>query len=124
MIVVDLLRDALMRTGVHPNLTTKDVTKGFLRLWTPGSEDAAEALLDAAVSVVDEYLTPGVENSLHKEPALQNSFGSDVNRFLKWEQTQESCGLDPMHPSGMSKVVPKVPPPKTINYAAVRSAYQ
>jgi hypothetical protein len=86
MVAVELLRDVVTRTIASSQVNHKDVTRSFLQLWKPGNEDAASALMDAAIEVVDEYLTPNVDNSLYGEPSFQNSFGSDVNRFLKWEQ--------------------------------------
>ena len=50
--------------------------------------------MDAAVDDIDGYMTMGSDNAVHDEPALQNTFNSDLNAFLKWEQlgkTETSC---------------------------------
>ncbi len=81
MVVMDLLRDVLLRAN-KPS-SPRDLTQAILRL-TQDSE-AARELFDAAVSVVDEYLTQGEEDSVFGEPAYKDrSF--DLNAFLKWEQ--------------------------------------
>ncbi len=42
--------------------------------------------MHTALEVVDEYLTQGTDDSVFSEPALKNTFNSDLNAFLKWEK--------------------------------------
>jgi hypothetical protein len=107
LIVMDLLGDVLVRAQLPS--TPKHLTRALLRLFETGNEAAADALLDAAVGVVDEYLTSGSDNSVFTEPAFQNSFNNDLNAFLKSEQLGKSEQATPrlrallaMHKSIMS----------------------
>jgi AIPR protein len=81
MVVIDLLRDVLLRA--NKPTSHSDVTKALLRLMQ--NSEAKKELLDAAVGVVDEYLTQGEEDSVFVEPGLKER-NSDLNSFLKWEQ--------------------------------------
>lgn len=82
MTVLELLRHVLILSQRDP--TPKLYTRTLLVLWAPGNEPAAQALMDAAANVVDEYMTPGAEDSMHAEPEFKKRF-NDVNTFLKWE---------------------------------------
>lgn len=82
MIVMDLLRDVLLRANKPSSLG--ELTKAFLRL-DQGKEEAGRGLFDAAVGVVDEYLTQGEEDSVVAEPGFRDR-NNDLSGFLKWEQ--------------------------------------
>ena len=73
----------------------KNLSGVFIKLLnTTANESAADRLLDAAVEVIDSYMTQGGENSLYDEPAYKNAFNYDPNAFLKWVQlgeTEEAC---------------------------------
>jgi hypothetical protein len=81
MVVIDLLRDVLLRAN-KPS-SPSELTQALLKLGQ--NEESAKELFDAAVGVVDEYLTQGEEDSVFAEPAFKNR-NSDLNAFLKWEQ--------------------------------------
>lgn len=85
MIAVDLLRDVLSRTGTYP--TPRDLSAAMIAVL---ESDAGPALLDAAVEVVDTYMTHASDDSIFKEPAYLGSFNSDLNAFLKWEKLGKS----------------------------------
>jgi len=85
---MDLLEYVLM--GVQLPSTPKHLTRALLKLFESGNEAAADALLDAAVGVVDESLTSGSDNSVFTESAYQNSFNNDLNALLKWEHLGKS----------------------------------
>ena len=96
LVAVDLLRDVLVRNQKPSG--AKDITNAFVKLFQPGNEAAAEALLDAAVSVIDEYMTPDLDDCAYKEPAFMNEFANDLNGFLKWEQLGKSTnGMPGFH---------------------------
>jgi hypothetical protein len=93
MVVVDLLKDILTRANIDRSL--KHVSAAFLKVLDGSHEAAANALVDAAVNVIDTYMTQGEENSAFEEPALRNSFNGDVNGFLKWEQVGKNGEATP-----------------------------
>lgn len=84
MIVVELLRDVIIRATDNPTPSPKEFTKALNKLFRPGNERAAEALLDSAIQLVDEYT--GADGEINKEPPFNNAFNSDTNSYLKWEQ--------------------------------------
>jgi hypothetical protein len=81
MVVMDLLRDVLLRAN-KPS-SPSDLSQAMLRLTR--DKEAARELFDAAVGVIDEYLTQGGEDSVFTEPAFQDR-NSDLNAFLKWDK--------------------------------------
>lgn len=83
MLTVELLKDCFIAAGMQA--TTKNITRAFLKLFEPENEDKLNALLDYAISIVDDYLTQEHEYSVFKEPKFSEK-GSDLNAFLKWEQ--------------------------------------
>lgn len=126
LIVMDLLEDVLVRAQLPSS--PKHLTRALLKLFEPGNEPAANALLDAAVEVVDEYLTSGTDNSVFTEPAFQNSFNNDLNAFLKWEQLGKNDQTSPrlrallaMHKSIMSKSIAGQPSQRSLITAAIKA---
>ena len=71
----------------NPPVTASVLTDAVLKLAEPESEEAPEMLKDAAVSLVDQYLTAGSEdpNSAHKEKVFLEIHNGDMNGFLKAE---------------------------------------
>jgi len=84
MVVGELLRSVLLHTQRTDQ--REDVTRAFLCLFTPGKEPAADALMQTSIGVIDEYLTQSPDVSVFNEPAFRNTFNSDLNGYLKWEQ--------------------------------------
>ncbi len=89
MVTVELLRDVLIHVGKARPMP-KDYTNAFIKLFKPENAEAAKALLDTAVGTVDDYLTPGLEDTVFAETAYQNAFNNDLNAFLKWEKLGKS----------------------------------
>ena len=92
MVAIDLLKEVLIRNGKLP--TNKMVSRALVSAAKDG--DASQALFDAAVEAIDEYLTPGEENSVFQEPSLKNAFNSDVHGFLRWERLGKSDETTPI----------------------------
>ena len=88
MVVVDLLKDALSRGNLPTS--NSSISSAFIKLFSPGNEGPAKALLDASVEAIHTYLTNATENSVFDEPAFKNAFNSDLNGFLKWPQLGRS----------------------------------
>lgn len=83
MLVVELLKDCFI--SAERTATNKNITKTFLNLFKLENEAASNALLDFAISIVDDYLTHGNEYCVFKEPKFSEK-GNDLNSFLKWDQ--------------------------------------
>ena len=80
MVAIDFLRETLIRAN-RP-YSPGELTKALLVLLKDENQDARQELLNAAVEVIDVYLNPGSDDSLHKEQRFQG----DLSAFLKWEQ--------------------------------------
>jgi hypothetical protein len=86
MVVLDLLRDVLLRANKPSSLS--DMTRALLKLNDAEDKESVRGLLEAAVGVVDEYLTQGEEDSVFAELAFRER-NSDLGGFLKWERLGE-----------------------------------
>ena len=64
-VVIELLEDALRRSDLA--FGRSDVTEALLRLADDSNGDAGDALLDAAIEVVDEYLDVDADDCVFKE---------------------------------------------------------
>jgi hypothetical protein len=83
-VVIDILRDILIRANLDSS--PSGLTKAFNTLIINSDNGPAQDLLEAAIAIVDEYLTQGEPESVFNEPAFQQRFNSDLNGFLKWDQ--------------------------------------
>ncbi|APR34339.1 AIPR family protein [Paraburkholderia sp. SOS3] len=93
MLATELLKDCLIAADIQ--ITNKNITSGFTKLFMHSDSTALEALLDFSVSIADDYLTPGHEYSIFKEPTFLEK-GSDLNSFLKWDQLGKSNQSTPL----------------------------
>ena len=78
-VAMDLLRDVLIR-GNHEH-SIKGMSKAFCTLLEDANQDALQLMLDAAIDVVDEYLTQESDDSVFKE----SEFEGDLNAWFKSE---------------------------------------
>ena len=93
LIALELLKNVLILAGM--STSPKDLTQAVILLFEPANKEARKQLLDTAVGVVDEYLTPGTDDSVFTEPPFVNAFNSDLNGYLKWEQLGKSEQASP-----------------------------
>lgn len=84
LVAVDLLKDILIRANMDTSPTA--LSAALIKLKESGDEVPLRELLDAAVAVVDEYLTQGEPESVFNEPKYTEHFNSNLNGFLKWEK--------------------------------------
>ena len=82
MVAIDLLKDVMLRANISSS--ARDVTTAIIKLDRHSDRSAVQSLFDAAVGVVDEYLTQGEEDSIFSEKAFKDR--SDLGAVLKWEQ--------------------------------------
>jgi hypothetical protein len=86
MVAIDLLKDVMLRANMPSS--ARDVTTALLNLNKHADQSSVQGLLDAAVGVVDEYLTQGEEDSIFSEKAFKDR--NDLSAMLKWEQLGKS----------------------------------
>jgi len=93
MVALELLKRVMSRANLDTSL--RDLTQALLNLYEPGNEPAIEALMDAAIEVIDEYMNPRSEQSVFQEPAYENVHNRDLNAYLKWEQLGKNEASSP-----------------------------
>ena len=69
----------------HPPVSETILTDAVVKLTEPGSEDHFNMLNNAAIALLDQYLTVGSDNSAHNETAFMETHNGDLNAFLKAE---------------------------------------
>lgn len=84
LVTIDLLKDILIRANM--DTAPVSITKALLKLAGSKNPQPWQDLLEAAVAVVDEYLTQGEQESVFREPNYSTRFNSNLNGFLKWEK--------------------------------------
>jgi len=93
MVALELLKRVMSRANL--DASPRELTQALLKLYKPGSEAAIEALMDAAIEVIDEYMNPRSEQSIFQEPAYENIHNRDLNAYLKWEQLGKNEASSP-----------------------------
>ena len=96
-IIMQMLSNVvLLSPQLPPPVTESVLTDAVLKLSKLESEEAFEMLQDAAIDLVDQYLTAGNEypNSAYKESSFNKTHNGDMNAFLK----AESLGADSHSP--------------------------
>jgi hypothetical protein len=88
LVVMDILRDILIRANLESSPT--NLTRAFNKLVSLQDPAPLCDLLEAAVAIVDEYLTQGEQESVFNEPAFVQRFNGNLNGFLKWDQLGKS----------------------------------
>lgn len=92
MTFIELLKEIIVKSGRMA--TRSELTRGVLALLEQPVCAEGQELLDQALEVIDGYLTQGAENSIFDEPVYRNTYGGDLNAFLKWERfgkTDNDC---------------------------------
>ena len=75
----------------HPPVSGSVLTDAVLRLTAAGAEDHFNMLCNAAIALLDQYLTVGSDNSAHNETAFMEKHNGDLNGFLKAEDLGKEC---------------------------------
>ena len=76
-VAIELLRDIVIRGNLESS--PKGITGAFHALFQDNNQDALQLLLDAAIEVVDEYLSQESDDSVFKE----TDFEGDLNAWFK-----------------------------------------
>jgi hypothetical protein len=90
MVAIEMLKGIMSLANLK--VGTKDLTQALIKLYKQGNELAAQTLMDVAIEVVDEYMNSGSEESVFKEPEFVNTFNSNLNGYLKWDQLAKNDG--------------------------------
>ena len=88
MVVIDLVKDCLIY--LSKNRANIDLVKAVQSL---ADADLLRHVGDAAVQVIDDYMTNGAEDSIYLEPEFQKT--NDLNAFLKSEKLGKSDDFSP-----------------------------
>ena len=127
MVVMELLREVLVREEITQRPEPRELTHAFLELSGENNEAPLSTLLNESVEAVDEYMNPGTEDSVIKEPAYQDRFGHDLNAYLKWDligKTEEASprfrDLLSMHRRLLGRPAGSQPSPRSIIAEALR----
>lgn len=114
-IAMELLRDVLVR-GNHGS-STKHVTRAFLVLLQESNEDALRMMLDAAIEVVDEYLSQESDDSVFKEQEFegnQNTWFKSEALGKGYERTQHLNNLLMAHKTIFGRGIRGEPSPRSL----------
>jgi hypothetical protein len=84
MVLIDLIREVIVRAGRMA--TRSELTKVVITLLSNKELSERQELLDRAIEAIDSYMTRDTDNSVFDEPTFNNTYNSDLNAFLKWEQ--------------------------------------
>jgi hypothetical protein len=83
MVVIELLKSVMI--GAQTDTTNTNITVAILKLFKPENQLACDALLDTAIQLIDEYMTPGNDESVHNEPEYIKRNLRNVNDYIQWE---------------------------------------
>lgn len=86
-IVMNMLGEIILLTPeLHqPSVPSSALTDAVIKLNTSDAESQFSTICDAAVGLLDSYLTAGSEISAHKEDSFTEVHNADLNGFLKAE---------------------------------------
>jgi len=93
MIVIELLKSVMIDAQIQT--TNVLVTKAFLKLFNPNNDLACNGLFETAIQVIDEYMTPGKQESVENEPEVLNKL-KDVKGYMRWEKLGKNKESSPI----------------------------
>ena len=84
-ILLRMLENVIFLTPEYhqPPVVESVLTDAVIKLTFPSAEDQLNILRTAAVTLLDQYLTLGGQNSVDNETEFNNTHNRDLNRFLK-----------------------------------------
>ena len=84
-ILLRMLENVILLTPAYhqPPVVASVLTNAVIKLTTPGAEEQFNMLRTAAVTLLDQYLTPAGQNSAYMELEFNDTHNQDLNRFLK-----------------------------------------
>ena len=87
-IIMRILSNILLLTPQFspPPVSESALTKAVLKIFDSGKEEYAIILCNAAVALLDQYLTVGNPQSAHNEKSFREAHNGDLGAFLKAER--------------------------------------
>ena len=85
-VVMRILSNVILLTPQlrQPAVTASDLTDAVVKLATPDNEGELSLLANGALTLIDQYLTPGAsQNSAFNEESFIRDHNGDLNGFLK-----------------------------------------
>ena len=79
-VLTELLKECMMHSNIDISLS--NLSNCIIKVFSDLTSNAAIQLSDAALNVIDDYMTIGNEDSIFVEP----KYTGDLNNFLKWEK--------------------------------------
>lgn len=90
-IIISMLRNVILLTPqLSPPVSERNLTDAVIKLTDPDAGDKLNVLKNAALGLLDQYLTAGSNNSAHSEQSFVEIHNSDLNGFLKSENLGKS----------------------------------
>ena len=88
MTLIELIRYIIVMGA--KKATRSEITHAITKLLERPIRPEGAELVNHALEVIDGYMTQGADNCIFDEPAYINTYGGDLNAFLKWEQFGKS----------------------------------
>ncbi|MEG4213843.1 AIPR family protein [Microcoleus sp. Pol14C6] len=93
MVVIELLKSVMIDAQIK--ITNVLVTQAFLKLFDPHNNLACNGLFETAIQLIDEYMTPGKQESVDNEPDVLNN-SKDVKGYMRWEKLGKNKESSPI----------------------------
>ena len=86
-VIIRMLGNVILLTPElrQPIVSRSALTDAVIKLTAPGAEPHFKVLCNAAISLLDQYLSLGSEQSAHKETSFTETYNANLNGFLKAE---------------------------------------
>lgn len=88
-VVIELLKECMTHSAIE--ISPINISSSVIKIFKDLESDAAKQLTDAALNVIDEYMTKENEDSVFAEP----KYNEDLNNFLKWDKLGKGTDFTP-----------------------------
>jgi len=88
-VLIELLKDCMSYSQIEQTLI--NVSSAVIQLFSEKDSVASQQLIEAALNVIDDYLTSGNEDAVFTEP----KYTGDINSFLKWDKLGKGTDSTP-----------------------------
>lgn len=93
LIAIDLIK-GVMVLG-HHDISEKNITRAMIKMYLSSDDRVVSSLMNVAIETIDEYLNPGSEESVFKEPAFQEIHNNNLNNYIKWDRLGKDDDASP-----------------------------
>lgn len=84
MVVIELLKSVMVEA--QTDRTNTNITVALLKLFKLENQLACYELLGTSIQLIDEYMTPGSDESVYNEPEYIKRNIRNVNDYIQWDQ--------------------------------------